>query len=222
MEFANGPELSNNNTIIFTISRMNPPTPGHLELIRELIEKALEVNAPNVYVILSKSVDNSNNPIFCQSKIPVLQAMVGRLKGTMKQEYQQDQQQIDNIQVNFVCVSDNQKSPIAPLYDIVNYYTDKPEIPEVHLFMIVGDDRADFLDTIVDCMFFKIPKVHSVNGKILKRDETETYKKLDETQLRALDIPTMPKSAFSASFALGRKADNAYPQYAPCIILGIF
>lgn len=28
----------NDNTIIFTISRMNPPTPGHLLLIKKLIE----------------------------------------------------------------------------------------------------------------------------------------------------------------------------------------
>jgi hypothetical protein len=176
---------------------MNPPTPGHLLLIRELIEKALEVNAPNVYVILSKTNDNNENPIDCPKKIPVLQAMVVSLKETMKQYYPDSQQQIDNIEVVFKCVSDNQKSPIAPLYDIVNSYSD---IPEVDLFMIVGDDRADFLDTIVDCMFFKIPKVHSVHGKILKRAETELYKRLDETKLGALDISTMPKSAFSASF----------------------
>ena len=193
-------ELSNNNTIIFTISRMNPPTPGHLELIRELIEKAIEMNADKVYVILSKTVNNSDNPIVCPSKIDVLNEMVGRLKNTMTQETSQFQQQIYNIQVNFVCVSDNQKSPIAPLYDIVDKYTNNEQIPEVDLFMIVGDDRADFLDTIVDCMFFKIPKVHSVNGKILEREEMNLYKNYDIAKLRALDIPTMPKSAFSASF----------------------
>ena len=213
MEFANGPELSNNNTIIFTISRMNPPTPGHLLLIQKLIEEAIRQNVPKVYVILSKTNDNNENPIDCPEKINVLKgnvdavkSMINGLKNTMIGEVNRQQQEpyasniinkINQIEVICLCVRPDQKSPIAPLYDIVNYYSD---IPKVHLFMIIGDDRADFLDTIVDCMLFKIENVGSVNGQILIREEMESYKNYDIAKLRALDIPTMPKSAFSASF----------------------
>jgi nicotinic acid mononucleotide adenylyltransferase len=177
--------------IIFTISRMNPPTPGHLELIRELIEKALEVNAPNVYVILSKTVNNSDNPIECKSKIPVLQQMVASLKETMKQQYQQ----IDNIQVNFVCVDSEEKSPISTISSIVYGY-DK-NTPNLDLFLIVGDDRADLIDTM-EKLF--CGKVNTVGGESLVREEMETYKNLSVSELSNLNIGAVPKSAFSASF----------------------
>ncbi len=124
--------------------------------------------------------------------------MIGEVNRQQQEPYASNIiNKINQIEVICLCVRPDQKSPIAPLYDIVNYYSD---IPKVHLFMIIGDDRADFLDTIVDCMLFKIENVGSVNGQILIREEMESYKNYDIAKLRALDIPTMPKSAFSASF----------------------
>jgi len=191
---------SNGIPIIFTISRMNPPTPGHLELIRKLIEKALEVNATTVYVILSKSVDNSDNPIECPSKIPVLNEMVVHLKGTMKEKYSDDyqkytQQQIDNIQVVFKCVDPQEKSPISTISNIV--YQEPQNTSNLDLFLVVGDDRADLLDTM-EKLFGKT--VRSVNGKILEREEMESYKNLSVDKLGQLNINEVPISAFSASF----------------------
>ena len=49
------------NTIIFTLARMNPPTPGHLYVIKKLIEERINKNAEKVYVILSKTNDNNEN-----------------------------------------------------------------------------------------------------------------------------------------------------------------
>ena len=49
------------NTIIFTLARMNPPTPGHLYVIKKLIEEGINKNAEKVYVILSKTNDNNEN-----------------------------------------------------------------------------------------------------------------------------------------------------------------
>ena len=60
------------NTIIFTLARMNPPTPGHLHLIQKLIEEAIRKNIGEVYIILSKTNDNNENPIPCPEKINVL------------------------------------------------------------------------------------------------------------------------------------------------------
>ena len=60
------------NTIIFTLARMNPPTPGHLYLIERLIEEGIQKNANKVYVILSKTNDNNENPIPCSEKINIL------------------------------------------------------------------------------------------------------------------------------------------------------
>jgi nicotinic acid mononucleotide adenylyltransferase len=183
---------ANGIPIIFTISRMNPPTPGHLELIRKLIEKAVEVNAPTVYVILSKSVDNSDNPIVCPSKIDVLNEMVAHLKRTMAQQYPQ----INNIQVVFKCVDPNENSPISTISNMVYQY-DENTRRSLYLFLIVGDDRADLLNTM-NKLFGKIGC--SVEGQILEREEMESYKNLCVNELNELTISDVPISAFSASF----------------------
>jgi len=193
---------------------MNPPTPGHLELIRELIEKAVKMNAPKVYVILSKTINNSDNPIECPSKKPVLEEMVARLKETMKPEPPQDQQpQIDNIEVVFKCVDPEEKSPISTISSIVSGYN----APNLDLFLIVGDDRAELLDTM-EKLFGK--KVRSVGGQILEREEMESYKNMGVNELSELVISEVPISAFSASFVrnlvknnLKGKFDEVYRPY---------
>jgi len=227
-------DVPNNNTIIFTISRMNPPTPGHLLLIKKLIEEAIRQNVPKVYVILSKTNDNNENPIDCQEKINILgenvdtmNNMVIGLKNQMKTELERQDleplilentiNKIDRIEVIFLCVTPQQPSPIFPLYDVVRSYS---EIPNLNLFMIVGDDRADFLDTIVDSFLFKMPNINSVNGQILAREDMAAFKNLSPEDLSRISIEEMPISAFSASFVrklvkfgIKDKFDDVYRPY---------
>lgn len=227
-------ETINNNTIIFTISRMNPPTPGHLLLIQKLIEEAIRQNVQKVFVILSKTNDNNENPIDCPEKINVLSEnvdtmnnMVSGLKNYMKIELERQEiepsilenikNKIDRIEVFFICVSPQQPSPIFPLFDIVRDYSN---VPNLNLFMIVGDDRASFLDSIVDSFLFKNENINSVNGQILTREDMDEYKKLSSEKLSQIDISEMPVSAFSASFVrklvkLGMKDkfDDVYKLY---------
>jgi len=226
--------IPNNNTIIFTISRMNPPTPGHLLLIKKLIEEAIRQNVPKIYVILSKTNDNNENPIDCQEKINILEEnvddmnnMVLGLKNQMKTELERQElksvilentrSKIDRIEVIFLCVRPDQPSPIFPLYDIVRQYSN---VPDLNLFMIVGDDRADFLDTIADSFLFKNENIHSVSGQILAREDMDAFKRLSPEELSEIDISEVPISAFSASFVrklvkLGMKDkfDDVYKPY---------
>ena len=65
-------EYNNDNTIIFSIARMNPPTPGHMFLIETLIREAIDKNVNDVYVILSKTNNNQDDPIPCPEKINIL------------------------------------------------------------------------------------------------------------------------------------------------------
>jgi nicotinic acid mononucleotide adenylyltransferase len=213
---------------------MNPPTPGHLLLIKKLIEEAIRQNVPKVYVILSKTNDNNENPIDCQEKINILgenvdamNNMVIGLKNQMKIELERQElepvilentrSKIDRIEVIFLCVRPDQLSPIFPLYDIVGSYS---EIPNLNLFMIVGDDRADFLDTIADSFLFKNKNINSVNGQILAREDMDAFKRLSPEELSRIAIEEMPVSAFSASFVrklvkLGMKDkfDDVYKLY---------
>lgn len=221
----------NNNTIIFTISRMNPPTPGHLLLIQKLIEEAIRKNVQKVFVILSKTNDNNENPIDCQEKINILgeniapmNNMVLGLKNKMKSELERQEldnentrSKIDRIEVIFLCVRPDQLSPIFPLYDIVRQHSN---IPDLNLFMIVGDDRADFLDTIADSFLFKNENINSVDGQILEREDMDAFKRLSPEELTEIDISEVPISAFSASFVrklvkLGMKDkfDDVYKPY---------
>jgi nicotinic acid mononucleotide adenylyltransferase len=213
---------------------MNPPTPGHLLLIKKLIEEAIRQNVPKIYVILSKTNDNNENPIDCQEKINILgenvddmNNMVLGLKKQMKTELERQElepvilentrSKIDRIEVIFLCVRPDQPSPIFPLYDIVRQYSN---VPDLNLFIIVGDDRADFLDTIADSFLFKNENIHSVNGQILAREDMDSFKRLSPQELSRVTIEEMPVSAFSASFVrklvkLGMKDkfDDVYRPY---------
>jgi hypothetical protein len=45
------------NTFIFSYVRMNPPTPGHLVVIKTMIDKAIQLGANKAYVLTSNSLD---------------------------------------------------------------------------------------------------------------------------------------------------------------------
>ena len=205
---------NNQNTIIFTLARMNPPTPGHLYLIRRLINEAINKNIDHVYVILSKTTD-SKNPITCQEKIDVLgenknvlDSMVNSLKSEIIEETsnmnidtdekQNKIQKIENMNVISMCVPDIPRAtPFTPIGQIVASMED---IPDINLFLIIGDDRAELLDSIADVFFFKRENVYSMNGIVLDRVDMETYKGFTKEQLENTDMKTVPVGAFSASF----------------------
>ena len=56
------------NIFLFTIGRMNPPTPGHIQLISVMMEKAIEIGVKNIYILLSSTIDNEKNPLECEEK----------------------------------------------------------------------------------------------------------------------------------------------------------
>jgi len=50
-------ESSSDNIVVFTIGRMNPPTPGHLALIEKLIHRTASLGQSKFGIILSHSQD---------------------------------------------------------------------------------------------------------------------------------------------------------------------
>jgi hypothetical protein len=87
---------NNDNTIIFTLARMNPPTPGHLFLIQQLIQEAISKGVEEVFIILSKSNSDDENPIPCFEKINVLgnanditKTMIHSLKKQIQSPFEQ-------------------------------------------------------------------------------------------------------------------------------------
>ena len=197
------------NTIIFSLARMNPPTPGHLYLIRRLIQEAMNKNVNDVYVILSKTNDNNENPISCQEKVNVLGTIDDISKTMINSEKQrmidettdtETKEKLKNINVYALCVPDIKgATPFTPLSDILKT---KNDIPDINLFLIIGDDRAGMLDSISDFFYKKWDNIKSVDGLVLPREEMSVYKDMvkDPNQLDSLDISEVPIGAISASF----------------------
>ena len=196
------------NTIIFTLARMNPPTPGHLYLIQRLIEEGINKGVDRVYVILSKTNDNNENPIHCSEKINVLgtaedmaQTMIKSIKEEMKSRAGDERLKsyIDRIIVQPICVPDVPRAtPFTPIIDIVR---SKRDVTDLNLFLIIGDDRANMLDSITDFMF-KFDNVNSIDGLILDRPDMGEYKKLSSNcgDLFKINFSEIPVGALSASF----------------------
>ena len=198
------------NTIIFTIARMNPPTPGHLFIIQRLIEEGINKNAERVYVILSKTNDNNENPIPCPEKINVLvgkpddisKTMIKSIKEKMKlnTEDEEIRRKIDNMIVESICVPEQKgATPFTTLFDII---TQKSDVPDLNFFFVIGDDRANMLDSITDTLFNKCANINSVDGTILDRPNMSQFKELSSNpeSLSGVQISEFPESAISASF----------------------
>lgn len=197
------------NTIIFTIARMNPPTPGHLFIIQRLIEEGINKNAERVYVILSKTNDNNENPIPCPEKINVLgipddisKTMIKSIKEKMKlnTEDEEIRRKIDNMIVESICVPEQKgATPFTTLFDIVSQ---KSDVPDLNFFLVIGDDRANMLDSITDTLFNKRANINSVDGTILDRPNMSQFKDLSSNpeSLSGVKISEFPESAISASF----------------------
>ena len=201
-------DYRSDNTIVFTLARMNPPTPGHLYLIQRLIEEGINKNVNKVYVILSKTNDNNENPIPCSEKISVLgsaeditKTMVKAVKEQMisKENDEDMKKKINDIDVESICVPEVPRAtPFTPLYNIIG---EKRDIPDLNLFIVIGDDRKNMRDSVTD-FFFKWDNVNSVDGLILDRPNMGKFKSISSnpTELAALNMSEVPSGALSASF----------------------
>jgi len=249
------------NIFIFSFVRMNPPTPGHLVLIKNLIDKAVDLGAEKAYIITSSSVDGKN-PMLCSSdsipkpknkadgvimssmsnsadavyKSQVLEEMITTYKRQLIEEAAANEaatqpeaeikveessaavevpkgkkgcvgdsclilgggrrEQIENLKVIVLCSTG---SPFSFINSVVRKDFIDKGIPKINMFFIVGRDRADFLDTIVDT-FKRYKYVSSIDGLILGR---EGMTELKNTGLGTRSIADIDPSAYSASFIRG-------------------
>ena len=215
------------NTFIFSFVRMNPPTPGHLELIKTMINKGIDLGVNKAYVITSSSLDGKN-PLPCSNysipkaknksdaailtnmsqtdviyKSSVLDQMILSYKQQLvnAEPDSTKKQQIENFNVIVIC---SVGSPFGFIYNvIINDFLDKG-VTKINMFFIVGRDRADFLDTIVDNFKMK-DYINSINGMILEREGMDALK---TTGLGKRTIADISLSEYSASFIRGLVKNN--------------
>lgn len=127
---------ANTNEIILTIGRMNPPTTGHMELIRVMVKEAVKKNIPKVFIILSGTEDKEKNPFSCQEKIVFLEPMIERIK---------QEEETPNIGVEIVCMNDQTISRFGknPILKCTFYILSQYGFPREGLTvnLVIGEDR---------------------------------------------------------------------------------
>jgi nicotinic acid mononucleotide adenylyltransferase len=167
--------LSADSTFIFTIARMNPPTPGHMFLIRTLIHKALEKGVQHVHVFLSKSRNNDKDPLACAEKEEFLtgmgHTMIQAEKHLMTLEDKSMKRAIDAIQVHVICVPEKQHSgerEPTPVSELMKTVGANPRITE--MVFIVGEDREKEFGDSIKKIFSKWDSIKGVEVIGLKRE----------------------------------------------------
>lgn len=146
------------NEIIFTIARMNPPTPGHKLVIKTMIEKALELGLSQINIILSSTVDNKKNPIECEEKRMILyNHAIPEIQKELMKERPDYAEQIEDINVEIICMDDetNPRHGSHPIFSKVNYVLcDLYNCSRkgAKMYLVIGEDRKDSYDWIIEAL----------------------------------------------------------------------
>jgi nicotinic acid mononucleotide adenylyltransferase len=141
---------SSGNIVVFTIGRMNPPTPGHMALIEKLIHLAAVLGQKKIGIILSHSQDMPKNPFNCNEKRNLLlSGMITALKNQMKQKSDTynppiSPESINAIEPIIICMDDEMPAEFGknPILKSVNTLIASYNGPVRQAFLIVGQDRA--------------------------------------------------------------------------------
>jgi hypothetical protein len=207
------------NIFMFSFVRMNPPTPGHLSLIGTMINKAIELGSSKIYIITSSSLDGKN-PLPCSSetipkpktkadgaiisslssgdsayKSEILTRMIASYRKSLI-DSETDEAKKDKLARLNIIVLCSKGSPFGFIDSVINSDFVDRGIPKVNMFFIVGRDRADFLDTIVDSFKMK-PFIASIDGMVLEREGMEALK---SSGMGTRSISEINPSEYSASF----------------------
>jgi hypothetical protein len=151
--------------------------------------KAMSKGVHRVFVILSKTKDNNENPIFCPEKINALKSMIDILQKRIG----------THVDVVLICVPDEKgATPFTSIINIVSSH-EFASLPDVNLILVIGDDRAG-MGTSIRKMFIGKSNVRSVESEILTRSDMSEYKRIRGRELCETSMSTVPPSALSASF----------------------
>lgn len=188
--YKNGDAYKNDeNEIVFTIGRMNPPTPGHKRLIKSLFNYALDNSLTNINIILSSKTDNEKNPLECEEKRMIVYAIINVIQEELKLErpvVMHDK--IDNMHAEVLCMDDETKTGNHPILSKINYilndiYNYSPSRTGMSMTLIIGKDRENDYNWIRTNLSERNPPIEfKVNS--LSRTESD----MSATYIRNLAI----------------------------------
>ena len=194
-----------NGPAIFTIGRMNPPTSGHLRLIREMMIIALDQGQNKIYIILSHTKDNKKNPLGCSRKkeILVAEGMIEYLK--------QANPLLSEIEVDIRCMNETVPKKcdkhVVVLKQVCKIQIDAGN--PTHMILIVGADRASSYDWIVKYLNEEKPPVIL---DIISLDRPEDA--MSATSMRSLVLKGDKEEFIKATMTSGLPVENAVSLYA--------
>jgi hypothetical protein len=196
-------------TIIATIARMNPPTPGHLLLVERMILEAATNNLTQISIILSHSVDSDENPLDCWTKRDIfLHSSIDRFKEHLALTHPELERNIRSVNVVIVCMDDPFQEEVpeisastTPILKALNYILFRFYMyprPGLNVKLFIGDDR-DYNKFLGPSLTRKAVPVGFEQIQ-LERTDMSVYKSMGCMQLKSLAIESVPIPAMSASF----------------------
>ncbi len=198
--------------IIFTIARMNPPHPGHMFLVSELLADALRNHATKIYILLSSSQDRVDNPMPCENPdsdpniIDDKKKLVKKMAKSVQSQMAAENPEVEDIEVIVICFG---SVPFAPLYDIMRGESD------VELRMVVGIDRFTFFSSLCSMFLLNNTPVNKVSVKLLTRsedDEPGGVKSMSATKIRNL-VRDYKKESPEGKEAIMSQLNKVYERY---------
>ena len=127
------------NSLVCTVGRMNPPTPGHMKIVRRLIATAVELNLDEVQVFLSSNNKDSKNPLICEEdKKLFLEKMTKSMQSKLSDPEK-------SVHVKFECFA----NPVVAIFGKIKEKKDALSEDPVHIFMTLGEDRDSISSSLI-------------------------------------------------------------------------
>jgi hypothetical protein len=178
--------INNENEVVFTIGRMNPPTPGHKKLIKQMMIYALTNNLSQINIILSSTIDDKKNPLEIEEKRMLVYVIFNTIKKELISERKFDENKIMNMNAEIVGMNEEDdislehNKILSKIKYFLQYIYGYPR-PYLLMTLFIGEDRAKDYIWIGEWLKSLNP---SVNFKIesLPRSDTD----MSATYIRGL------------------------------------
>jgi len=203
-----GASEQNEQFIIATIARMNPPTPGHLLLIQMMILEAARKGLRQIFIILSHTMDDKKNPLDCWIKRDILlHPSITRMKESLARS--NPGRNIENIDVEIICMNDEDVieytgsiGVFPSLRYLLHRFYNWPETRDkLTLQLFIGDDREGSYDFINEGLkrLVKHQEVE-IEKTILKRPSMDESASIDRLRsLTSEQVSEIPLQSMSAT-----------------------
>jgi nicotinamide mononucleotide adenylyltransferase len=153
-------------SILFTIGRMNPPTPGHFDLIETLFIRALKYRLTKIHIILSSKTDHSQNPLTPEDKRDIVLIYgIPYIKRKLIESEMYDEKEIEDMAVDILLTHEHNRYSPNDIYSSISHLLTPLRRSEKALF-ITGPESTYTFDKRVDIE--RILRKNPISGSIMR------------------------------------------------------